>query len=36
MFIKKTSYECKRCGRPGDTKSNCYAETHAKGYQLYY
>ena len=33
---KKTSYACKRCGRPGHTKSNCYAETHAKGYQLYY
>ena len=34
--IKKPSYSCKRCGRPGHTKSNCYAETHAKGYQLYY
>ena len=26
---------CKRCGRPGHTKSNCYASTHIKGYQLY-
>ena len=33
---KKSTYACKRCGRPGHTKSNCYAETHAKGYQLYY
>ena len=33
---KKPSYSCKRCGRPGHKKSNCYAETHAKGYQLYY
>ena len=35
-FTKKTSYVCKRCGRPNHTESNCYAETHAKGYQLYY
>ena len=33
---KKTSYACKRCGRSGHTKSNCYAETHANGNQLYY
>ena len=32
---KKSTYVCKRCGRPGHTKSNCYAGTHAKGYQLY-
>ena len=33
---KKKSYACKRCGRSGHTKPNCYASTHAKGYQLYY
>ena len=36
QFKKKASYACKRCGRSGHTKSDCYAETHAKGYQLYY
>ncbi len=33
---KSISEQCKRCGRSGHTKSNCYAETHANGYQLYY
>ena len=27
---------CKKCGRKGHTKSNCYADTHVRGYQLYY
>ena len=33
-FGKRTS-KCKRCGRPGHTKSKCYAESHAEGYELY-
>ena len=33
---KSKSTVCYRCGRPGHTKPNCYASTHAKGYQLYY
>ena len=32
----KSDYSCKRCGRKGHTKNNCYAETHVKGYDLYY
>lgn len=27
---------CKRCGREGHAKNNCYAERHVKGYDLYY
>ena len=27
---------CKRCGRSGHSKSNCYAKTHVKGYSLFY
>ena len=27
---------CKRCGRSGHTKNDCYATTHIRGYELYY
>ena len=31
---KKKSSKCKRCGRNNHYTSNCYAETHANGYNL--
>ena len=31
---KKKSSKCKRCGRNSHYTSNCYAETHTKGYYL--
>jgi len=36
QFNKRKGTACKRCGRTGHSKSSCYAETHAKGYQLHY
>ena len=27
---------CKRCGRSGHSKNDCYAEKHVRGYELYY
>tara|TARA_Y100000389_G_C17065850_1_gene319557 strand:+ start:130 stop:390 length:261 start_codon:yes stop_codon:yes gene_type:complete len=33
---KKQSKCCKRCGRSGHTKYECYADTHKNGYDLYY
>jgi len=33
---KKKTNNCKRCGRLGHNKSNCYVSTHKKGYTLYY
>ena len=33
---KKKSSKCKRCGRNSHYASNCYAETHVKGYYLNY
>ena len=32
---QKSNSSCKRCGRLGHLKNNCYAETHYKGYNLY-
>ena len=31
---QKTCRGCKRCGRSGHTKSECYATSHTKGYYL--
>ena len=34
---KQKSYKkCSRCGRTSHTANNCYADTHVKGYDLYY
>lgn len=36
---KKNNYsinKCTRCGRNNHTKNNCYADTHIKGYNLFY
>ena len=38
QYSRKSFVEpvCKRCGREGHAKNNCYAERHIKGYDLYY
>ena len=33
---KKTKQKCTRCGRSSHTRENCYAESHVKGYPLFY
>ena len=33
---KKKNNKCTRCGRSSHTRENCYAESHVKGYPLFY
>ena len=34
-YYKQTNYTCFRCGRKGHMATNCFANKHIKGYNLY-